>query len=78
MPFYNDGVDSWDYFERHSIGTEYKFMFWPRRCYFSNKLLWLVYAYRKTAMYTGPGNPIFEYRYYDKHEYLVNRLKGTI
>jgi hypothetical protein len=75
MPFYNDGVDSWDIY---AISTELKFMFWPRRCYFSNKLLWFVFAYRKTAMWTGPGDPVFEYRFYDKNEYLVNRIKGTV
>lgn len=80
MPFYNskDRVDSWDHFDRRSIGTEYKFMFWPKRCYFSNKLLWLEYAYKKTAMWTGPSDFILEHRYYDKNEYLVNRIKGNV
>jgi hypothetical protein len=29
-------------------------------------------------MYTGPGDPVFEYRYYDKHQFLVNKLKGNV
>lgn len=77
MPFYNnDRADDWDYFDRHSIGTQYKFILWPRRCHISGKFIWLKYAYVKTAMYTGPGEPIFEHRFYDKQEFLVNRLKG--
>jgi hypothetical protein len=80
MPFYNsnDRVDSWDHFDRKSLGTQYKFVLWPRRCYFSNKLLWLENAYVKTAMYTGPGDPVFEYRWYHKDEYIINKLKGNV
>jgi hypothetical protein len=29
-------------------------------------------------MFTGPGEPIFEYRWYDKNEYLIARLKDLI
>jgi hypothetical protein len=80
MPFYNsnDRVDGWDHFDRKSLGTQYKFVLWPRRCYFSNKLLWLENAYVKTAMYTGPGDPVFEYRWYHKDEYIINKLKGNV
>lgn len=80
MPFYNsnDRVDDWDHFDRHSIGTQYKFVLWPKRCYFSNRLLWLEKAYVKIAMWTGPGDPVFEYRWYDKHQYLINKIKGNI
>ena len=76
MPFYNS--NGRDYFDRISTEPEYKFMFWPARCYFSNKLLWLTYAYKKTAMLIGPGDPVFEYRYYDKHQFLVNKIKGNV
>jgi hypothetical protein len=50
----------------------------PRHCHITNRLLWLEYAYCITAMYTGPGEPIFEYRWYDKNEYLIARLKDLI
>ncbi len=60
------------------IGTELKFLLLPRRCKSSNKLLWLEQAYVEIHCFTGPGDSIFEYTYYDKHEYLVNKLKGTV
>lgn len=76
-PFYrNDRADDWEYFDKHSIGTKYKFVFWPKQCHISKKVLWLEFAYRKTAMYTGPGDPIFEHRWYSKLEYIIERLKG--
>ena len=80
MPFYNsnDRVDGWDHFDHHSIGTNKKFVWFPRRCYFSNKWLWLEFAYRKVAMWTGPGDPVFEYRWYHKDEYLIAKLKGNV
>jgi hypothetical protein len=60
------------------IGTEYKFLLFPRRCKLSDKLLWFCYAYVEIHCFTGPGDSIFEYNYYDKNEYLVNKLKGTV
>ena len=80
MPFYksNDRVDSWDHFDRHSIGTTLRFAWLPQRCYLSNKLLWLKFAYRRVAMWTGPGDPVFEYRWYHRAEYLVGKLKGNV
>jgi hypothetical protein len=44
----------------------------------SDKRLWLQFAYRKVAMWTGPGEPVFEYRWYDKDEYLIAKLKGMM
>ena len=80
MPFYNsrDRVDSWDHFDHHSIGTTMRFAWLPKRCYLSDKRLWLQFAYRKVAMWTGPGEPVFEYRWYHKDEYLIAQLKGNV
>ena len=76
MPFYrNDRADDWDYFERHSIGTQLKFVFFPKRSWISGKYIWLTFAYRKTAMWTGPGDSIFEHRWYSKQEYIIEKLK---
>lgn len=76
MPFYrNDRADDWDHWENYCISMEYKFVFWPKRCHISRKVLWLEYAYKKTAMFTGPGDPIFEYRWYDRDEYVMDQLK---
>lgn len=48
---------------------------WPRRCYITGKRLWLTHAYQGTAVWTGPGEPIEEHRYYDEVEYLIRKLK---
>lgn len=71
--FYKDHV-----FTRHCIGTEYKFVWFPKRCHISNKKLWLKYAYVQTALWTGPGDEIFENRWYDKNEFLIARLKDRV
>lgn len=62
----------------HCIGWENKISLWPRKCYYSNKILWLQRSYRGTAMWTGPGAPIFEYRWCDTKEFLFLRIKGII
>lgn len=65
-------------FNKLCVGTELKFTFIPRRCHVSGKRLWLTYAYRRTAMWTGPGDPIFEHRWYDKIEFIIERLKEKV
>lgn len=67
-----------DGFKRKCIGTELKFALTPKKCYITGKTLWLKNAYKQTAMYTGPGDPLFEYRWYDKTEFLLARIKGII
>jgi len=69
---------AYDPFKHRCIGTEYKFTLMPQRCHITGKRLWLKNAYKQTAMITGPGEPVFEYRWYDKDEFLIARLKGTI
>ena len=67
-----------DPFKFRCIGTELKFLFLPKVCHITGKKLWLENVYKQTAMYTGPGDPVFEYRYYDKNEFLIARIKGTV
>jgi hypothetical protein len=67
-----------DSFHLFCRGTEMKFLFFPRKCHITGKILWLEYAYKQTAMYTGPGDPVFDHRYYDKTEFLIERLKGNV
>lgn len=80
MLFKGDYKDylNYDGFNKHVIGTELKFLLWPKKCYITGKWLWFKETYKQTAMWTGPGESIFEYRYYDRQEFLVNRLKGLI
>jgi hypothetical protein len=35
-------------------------------------------AYVGVGMITGPGEPVFEYRWCERKEYLLLKLKGTI
>lgn len=55
-----------------------KFSLWPRRCCKTNQVIWFELAYKGTAMWTGPGEPVFEYRWIKKNEFLVYKLKGEI
>jgi hypothetical protein len=54
------------------------FVWWPRRCWISGRWLWLCKAYKGTAMWSGPGTPIFEYHWVDKDQFLLARLRGTL
>jgi len=77
MSFYKDRLN-YDGFRRNCIETELKFILIPKRCYISKKLLWLTLAYKQTAMWTGPDLPVFEDRWYDKTEFLIEKIKGTL
>lgn len=67
-----------DDFQGYCIETKLQFLFLPRKCSLSGKLIWLTLAYKKIAMYTGPGETIFETRYYDRHEYLIAKICNKI
>jgi hypothetical protein len=57
---------------------EYKFVLWPRYCEISKKTIWFKNAYKGTRMITGPGEPVFEYRWLTKEEYLLAAIKGKL
>ena len=63
-------------FWRHCIGKQLKISLWPRKCYYSNKSLWFRTSYKVVAMWTGPGEPVFESRWIDANEYLIKAIKG--
>ncbi len=65
-------------FNRRCIGWQLKFSLFPRRCFYTGKYLWFTLAYKGTAMITGPGEPVFEDRWCERHEYLFLKIKGTI
>jgi hypothetical protein len=65
-------------FNNHCLGWQLKFSLIPRTCFYSGKWIWLKRAYRGTAMWTGPGEPIFEDRWVDRKQYLFLRLQGKI
>ena len=53
-----------------------KFAILPHRCDITKKIIWLEYAYRGVAIWTGPGDDAVEVRWYDRHEHLIWTLKG--
>lgn len=67
-----------DSFKRRCIGTELKFVWWPKHCYISHKLLWLEYAYMQTSVWPISGQNMFDYRWYNKSEFLIARLTGKV
>lgn len=73
MPFYYDehGIDV--FYSR----AEWKLVFlWiPKRCEISGKLLWLTWVQRGRAVWTGPGDPVIEDIYHDRRDHLVWILK---
>ena len=53
-----------------------KFAILPYRCDVTKKIIWLQYAYRGVAIWTGPGDDAVEVRWHDCHEHLIYTLKG--
>ena len=73
MAFYYDNNDDWFY--SRCLGWKLKFAFLPKKCILSGKTIWLEYAYVGLAMFTGPGEPIFETNWHKKDEHLLWLLK---
>jgi hypothetical protein len=55
-----------------------KFVLWPRQCYLSDNRIWLKRAYCGTRVITGPGDPVYEYRWLTKESFVTAALKGII
>ena len=66
-----------DIFYRRAVWYK-KFVWFPRRCVLSDELIWLTFAYKGTAMFTGPGDPIFERKWISKEHFLFARLAGKL
>ena len=52
-----------------------KFLWWPKRSELTGRWLYLRPVYEGTAMWTGPGDPVFEFRYREPVEHLIWKLK---
>jgi hypothetical protein len=55
-----------------------KFALYPRHCYLSDKRIWLKRAYCGTVVITGPGDPVYEYKWLTKESFTVAALGGII
>lgn len=76
MPFGQDTLSNWHFYK--SASWHYTVAWLPCRCDISGKILWLKKAYQGTATYHGPGTPVYEYRWIDRDQFLLEKLKGTI
>jgi len=64
------------YFYRNPyLTTELKFTFLPKQCNLTGNRIWLKYAYRINAVWTGPGTPVVETRWHNKNEHIIWKLK---
>lgn len=73
----SDDVQTYDPFYANAF-WKLKFAWFPKRCDISNERIWFKTAYLGTMMITGPGTPVFEYRWLTKKDFIVAALKGTI
>lgn len=67
-----------DGFKDHCLGWQLKLSLWPRQCYYTEKRIWFKYAYKGVAMWTGPGDPVYETRWIDRKEFIIQKLMGKI
>lgn len=66
---------AYDSFYDKSLGAQLKFAWLPQTCNITGKRIWLKFGYRLTAMWTGPGEPIYEHKWHDKLEHIIWKLK---
>jgi hypothetical protein len=67
-----------DSFKRCCVGTELKYAIVPKKCHISGKTICMENAYKQTAMLLGPGDVMFEDRWYKKNEFIIAKLKGIV
>ena len=66
--------DSHESFYRRAVWVK-RFAWLPKRCNITGRRLWLKKAMMGVAMWTGPGDPVFEFRWHDAKEHIFWRLK---
>jgi len=71
------GIDiSWEEESFHTHAYwRLRFLWWPKRSSITGRRLWLRQVYEGTRMITGPGDPVFLFRYHEPAEHLIWRLK---
>jgi hypothetical protein len=72
MPGYNNNHEVFV----SRVAIEQVYMWWPHRCGITGKRLWFTSAYKGIVVWSGPGEPIEEVRYYDTAEYLMQQLNS--
>ena len=55
-----------------------KFALLPRRCALTDKIIWLKWAYEGVAVWTGPGDNVYEYRWHNLKGHLLWLLRDKL
>jgi hypothetical protein len=66
--------DRLESFYRRAVWVE-RFAWRPRRCNITGRRLWLTRTMMGVAMWTGPGDPVFEFKWHDYKEHTAWLLK---
>lgn len=61
---------------QRAVGWRLKLCWLPKQCYLTGKKLWGRYAYYGERWITGPGEPVMESYWIEKHQFLLWTLKG--
>jgi len=72
--YYNFGVDTYDHFYHKAVWRP-KFIWWPKRSAITGRWLCLRQVYEGIAIYYGPGEAVFEFRYHEPKEHMIWSLK---
>jgi len=70
---YDDPFHVWSFYQKANWTKRFTFI--PRRCALTDKIIWLKWAYRGVATWTGPGDPVYEYRWHNLKGHLLWLLK---
>jgi hypothetical protein len=62
------------FFDRRAYWRQ-KFLWLPKRSALTGRWLYLCRVYEGVWMITGPGDPIFIFKYHEPAEHLIWRLK---
>lgn len=55
-----------------------KFAWFPKHCSITGKRIWFSKGMKGVRMITGPGDPVFIYKWIHKKQFLLEKVKGTI
>jgi hypothetical protein len=69
-------LDDWHFYKKAE--WKLRFLFFPKRCDLSKKIIWLKLAYQGKSVYYGPGEPVTETRWINKKDYLFAKIRGII
>jgi len=58
-----------------TVAWQLHFCLWPRKCFLTEKTLWLERCYKGSRTITGPGSDIVIDYHIDKYEFLIWQLK---